>query len=83
MSDRTINLGISSVLLSRIAGDVGHDHLWKAIGYLSQWASGVYPEVHIYFDYDCDLVAHYNDPDCGRQYTIGAVWHGDHYGFHS
>jgi hypothetical protein len=83
MSDRKINLGLSSVTLSGIADTVGHEHLWKAIGYLSQWASGTYPNANIYSDGGCDLVAHYSDPDCGRQYTIGAVWHGDHYGFHS
>jgi hypothetical protein len=32
---------------------------------------------------DADLVAHYYKENGSHGYTIGAVWHGDDYGFHS
>jgi len=65
-----------------IAESIGTwDKLWDAIGYLSTW-NLAYPVVNIFKDRDNDLVAvYFKDGD--RMYTIGAVWHDDHYGYHS
>jgi hypothetical protein len=65
-----------------IAESIGTwDKLWTAIGYLSSWNLS-YPTVDIFKDGGDDLVAVYSK-DGDRVYTIGAVWHDDHYGFHS
>lgn len=60
----------------------GHSKLYEAIGYLSSWNLN-YPTVDIYTDGGFDLVAVYRKADGERGYVIGAVWHEDHYGFHS
>jgi len=57
--------------------------LFYAIGYLSTW-NPTFPKVLIYKDNKSpNLMAHYfkEDGDCG--YTIGAVWNGEDYSFHS
>ena len=82
MSDRNIELMLSSEDMIQIAETIGTwDKLWTAIGYLSTWNLS-YPTCRIFRDGDTDLVAVYLK-DGDRMYTIGAVWHGDHYGFHS
>ena len=79
---RTVELNLTSEDMITIAESIGTwDKLWEAIGYLSSWNLS-YPTVNIFKDRDNDLVAvYFKDGD--RMYTIGAVWHGDHYGFHS
>ena len=82
-SDRTINLNLSSEDTIAIAEAIGSwEKLFTAIGYLSSWNLS-YPRVDIYRDDDTDLVAVYFDGSNVRGYVIGAVWHEDHYGFHS
>ena len=82
MSDRNIELMLSSEDMIQIAETIGTwEKLWMAIGYLSTWNLS-YPTVRIFRDGSTDLVAVYLK-DGDRMYTIGAVWHGDHYGFHS
>jgi hypothetical protein len=41
-----------------------------------------HPSVDIYPDSN-DMVAVYKDEQGKTEYVIGAVWHEDHYGFHS
>jgi len=80
---RSIELNLSQSDMIQIAESIGTwDKLWQAIGYLSSWNMS-YPTVRIFRDYKTDLIAAYLDADGGRQYVIGAVWHGEHYGFHS
>lgn len=79
---RTIELYILPDERSQMVEISNWDKLWEAIGYLGTWNLS-YPIVRIYRDGKTDLVAAYFDADGNRQYTIGAVWHGDHYGFHS
>lgn len=82
MSDRNIELMLSSEDMIQIAETIGTwDKLWTAIGYLSTWNLS-YPDCRIFRDGSTDLVAVYLK-DGDRMYTIGAVWHEDHYGFHS
>jgi len=79
---RTVELNLTSEDMITIAASIGTwDKLWDAIGYLSTWNLS-YPVVNIFKDRDNDLVAvYFKDGD--RMYTIGAVWHDDHYGYHS
>ena len=79
---RTVELNLTSEDMITIAESIGTwGKLWEAIGYLSSWNLS-YPVVNIFKDRDNDLVAvYFKDGD--RMYTIGAVWHDDHYGYHS
>jgi ABC-type siderophore export system fused ATPase/permease subunit len=82
---RTINLELTTGQQTEIAVDINSwEKLWHAIGYLTAWAADQYPTATIWRDgQGPDLVAHYRHEDGSFGYTIGAVWHGDHYGFHS
>lgn len=80
---RTININLSSEDMIQIAESIGTwDKLCHAIGYLSSWNLS-FPTCNIFRDGETDLVAVYKDAEGQRQYVIGAVWHGEHYGFHS
>lgn len=58
-----------------------------ALGYLSLWNWSTYPVVDITImgrEGDMELCAFYRKEAGGKaEYVIGAVWHGDHFGFHS
>jgi hypothetical protein len=83
MNTRTITLNLTDNDIEEITGFVGQDNFQAAIGYLSTWNTA-YPYVQIYRDgKDIDLVATYRDVEGDRSYVLGAVWHDDHYGFHS
>lgn len=80
---RTTTINLTSDDMIQIAESIGTwNKLWEAIGYLSTWNLS-YPYVTIHRDGTDDLVAVYRDVEGDRQYVIGAVWHGEHYGFHS
>lgn len=80
---RTVNLNLTNEDMITIAESIGTwDKLWEAIGYLSSWNLS-YPTVNIFKDRDNDLVAVYLNDAGETKYAIGAVWHGEHYGFHS
>ena len=55
---------------------------FKALGYLSTW-NMTFPTVTIYSGGSTDMIAVYSDADGNRGYTIGAVWNGERFGFHS
>ena len=72
---------------TQIMEEVGRQNFFAAIGYLSTWNMS-YGFVQITQDGDTDMVAVYKDTqdsweDGPVKYVIGAVWHDDHYGFHS
>ena len=86
---RTINLTLTSEDI-RIAAEIAtHAKLQEAVGYLSTWNVTGYKHVSIYARDDAELLACYwsteEERNAGARpgYVIGAVWHGDHYGFHS
>ena len=89
MTDRTIELCIDPDTLVAIAEITGNAELFKAIGYLSQWNMPL-AKVRIIggvYDGNPEIIATYwrhagNDPQ-PIAYQLGAVWHGDHFGFHS
>ena len=83
---RVINLGLSAEELETISESTNWDKLMAAIAYLSTWNVTTFPGVTISRDRSdtSDLFAFYYDPaHQERRYSIGAVWHDDHYGFHS
>jgi hypothetical protein len=81
--ERTVKSFINPSQQIEIAEAIGTwDKLWEAIGYLSTWNQS-YPTVELWRDGKTDMVAVYRDTDGNVKYVIGAVWHGDHYGFHS
>lgn len=83
---RSIHLFLEPEDFSDIAATTSSEELMSAIAYLSTWNVTTFPVVTISRDrHDTsDLFAFYTDPDKpGRSYSIGAVWHDDHYGFHS
>jgi ABC-type Fe2+-enterobactin transport system substrate-binding protein len=89
MTDRTIELCIDAGTLMALADASSNAELFKAIGYLSQWNLPL-AKVRILggvYDGNPEIIATYwrhagNDPQ-PIAYQIGAVWHGDHFGFHS
>lgn len=84
--DRTISLGLASEMLTRIAEITGGAELSQAIGYLASW-NLAHPYCEIIggiYDGTPEIVATYRKEQRGPiTYQIGAVWHGDHFGFHS
>lgn len=85
MTDRTIELSINPDTMVAIAEITGNAELFKAIGYLSQWNLSL-AKVHILggvYDGNPEIIATYWRDDGSVGYQIGAVWHGDHFGFHS
>lgn len=82
---RTIELQIAAGDMAEIAETtLSWWKVWEAIGYLSSWAADSYPIVRIYRDGNGpDIAAVYLKGDGELGYVIGAVWHDDHYGFHS
>lgn len=82
---RTIQFEPDAVILTEMTQETGHKELWQAIGYLSQWDI-TYPHVQIWANMrdGPELTAVYRaQADGPVGYAIGAVWHGDHFGFHS
>ena len=89
MTDRTIELCIDADTLMALADASSNAELFKAIGYLSQWNMNM-AKVRIIggvYDGNPEIIATYwrhagNDPQ-PIAYQLGAVWHEDHFGFHS
>jgi hypothetical protein len=89
MTDRTIELCIDADAMMAIAEIVGNKELFFAIGYLSQWNLNM-AKVRIIGGVYCgnpEIIATYwrhntTEPQT-IAYQIGAVWHDDHFGFHS
>jgi len=78
---REVKIQLDSEQIEEINA-VARNKFFEAIGYLSTWNPS-YPIVEIYREAGADLIAVYRDEKNERKYVIGAVWHDDHYGFHS
>jgi hypothetical protein len=76
---RNITINIDELNLP----DVPKKELHTAIGRLSVWALDDYDIVKIYKDGKTDLTARYFKSDNTGEYTIGAVWRGNEFTFHS
>jgi len=89
--ERTIELCIDADTYTQIAEITGNAELFKAIGYLSQWNMNHAKVRIIACMYEScgnpELIATYwrynHDEPQPITYQIGAVWHDDHFGFHS
>lgn len=79
---RTITIHMDAVQQTEMREATARDQWQNAVGYLSTW-NMTFPKVDIYPDGQTDMTAVYSDENGGRGYVIGAVWHDDHYGFHS
>ena len=79
---RTVSIHMDSEQISGMQNLTDYKDWVRAIGYLSTW-NLTYPICNIFADGKTDMVAVYKTANNERGYTIGAVWHGDHYGFHS
>lgn len=79
---RQVTIYINAEERSSMLEEVSSIEFFNAIGYLSTW-NMTYPSCGISRDGETDMVAVYTTEDNVVGYVIGAVWHGDHYGFHS
>lgn len=64
---------------------VNYDEWFRAVGRLTTWGDeAFYSVVDIQLDGPTDMIAIYSNPSNEQaKFVLGAVWHGDHYGFHS
>lgn len=80
---RKVTIFLDAVKQQEIIQATGAKEFFEALGYLSTW-NMTFDEVHIQSDGDLDLLAMFWKEGAQQPgYVIGAVWHDDHYGFHS
>jgi hypothetical protein len=80
---RTITLNFNEVENMELHREIGEpEFVEQAIGYLSTW-NMTFPRVVISRDGPTDLIAHYYHEDGTHGYTIGVIWHDNHYSYHS
>jgi hypothetical protein len=80
---RQTTINLDAVQMTKIREIVGPAAFNAAIGYLATW-NMTFPQCQVYADRELpDLVACYFDEAGTCRYAIGAIWHGEHYGFHS
>lgn len=86
MTDRTIRLGMDADTIVNIAEITGNTEFCRALGYFMQWGlDHTYLElIGGVYDGNPEIIATYRKEERGPiTYQIGAIWHGDHFGFHS
>ena len=83
MTERTVTIFMDSETQTAMQHATNHDEWFRALGRLCAWGRGTYPSVAIHADGETDMIAIYTDAEGNRGFTMGAVWHNDHYGFHS
>ena len=79
---RIVNILIDATAITEMKVSTDPREWQEAIGYLSTW-NLTFPKVSIRQDGETDMVAVYYTEKDEPGYVIGAVWHEDHYGFHS
>lgn len=79
---RNAIIHIDATERTRMQAATDYNEWFRAIGYLTTW-NMTFPTVEIYVDGEPDMVALYKDENGNVGYAICAIWHGDHYGFHS
>lgn len=85
---RTVKHQYDQTQLGQLVGLTSPAEVHKALAYLSTWAldSARYAVAELWINLiDApEMLAVYREVDGGNcTYTIGAVWHDDHFGFHS
>lgn len=77
---RTVTLHFDHDWRNKAMAETNHDEWYRALGRLASWGRDhsvdIYPDGH-------DMTAVYKHNDGETRFVIGAIWHGDHYGFHS
>jgi hypothetical protein len=83
---RRVDYQFSAVELTDIVINIGKNdqEVYRALGYLSTWNMS-FPIVRIYIDAKHNEInaAYFREEGGDCAYSIGAVWHDDHFGFHS
>ena len=79
---RIVDICMDSVMQSKMMKATDRKEWFMALGYFSTYNMS-YPTVKIHAENETDMIAVYYNEQNERCYVIGAVWHGDHYGFHS
>jgi hypothetical protein len=84
---RTVELAMDGDSIHATIEMTDRQEFYNAIGYLATWGSNAENEITravIGVDWSApDMIAHYYKEDGTRVFTLGAVWHDDHFGFHS
>ena len=81
---RNIEYAFDAVELNALHHATDYKQVESALGYLSSWNMS-FPIVTIYISGDDEIRAvYYSKADDKRAgYVLAAVWHDDHFGFHS
>lgn len=81
---RNIEYAFDAVELTALHHATDRNQVERALGYLSSWYMA-FPIVTIYIAGDEEIRAvYYKKADDKRAgYVLAAIWHGDHFGFHS
>jgi hypothetical protein len=83
---RNLDICLDAVTINQMQQVAGYMRFHDALGYLSSW-NMTYGYVRItggIYSGNPELIATYKDEANGPvRYQIGAVWHDDHFGFHS
>ena len=84
MEFRNVEHQYSSDDFDTLARDTNLALLYQAIGYLSTWNNFKCVRLQINARDGLEVTARYTNPgDLHAGYVIVAVWHDDHFGFHS
>lgn len=80
---RETRFEFNAVELTQLKENTDPHEVMKALGYLATW-NLTYPMCRIWVNHDqTELTATYHNDRDHQMYVIGAVWHEDHFGFHS
>ena len=83
---RTVDIFLDATVQTQIRERTGSQRFYEALGYLTSWHM-TFGYVRItggFYSGNPELIATYKDnPTAPVGYCIGAVWHDDHFGFHS
>jgi len=80
---RTVNFNFDRSDLDALMDNTDSEKVTSALSYLATW-NFTYTIVDVYFIPSTnEITAVYRDETGARKYVIGAVWHTDHFGFHS
>jgi hypothetical protein len=84
MEFRNVEHQYSSDDFDTLARDTNTALVYRAIGYLSTWGGFKCVRLQISVRDGLEITARYTNPgDLHAGYVIAAVWHDDHFGFHS
>ena len=85
MATRKIDLSFTAEAWETLIESTDAHQAHEALAYLTVWALSTYSHVTVFISgSEPEMVALYRRREGDAPgYTIGAVWHDDHFGFHS